>query len=87
MKTAVQTLISQIETEINKVGNGTMATGFNYGLKKAKQLAEELLKMEKKQIVDAFNEGNESDWTTEVGNGGEQYYDFIFKQKENEELN
>jgi hypothetical protein len=51
MKTTVQTLISQIETEINKVGNGAMATGFDYGLKKAKQLAEELLEIEKEQKV------------------------------------
>jgi len=51
MKTAMQTLISQIETEINKEGNGAMATGFDYGLKKAKQLAEELLEMEKEQMI------------------------------------
>ncbi len=45
MTTAMQTLISKIETEVNKGGNGAMATGFDYGLKKAKQLAEELLEM------------------------------------------
>ena len=54
MKTAMQTLISQIETEINKGGNGAMATGFDYGLKKAKQLAEELLEMEKEQMRSDF---------------------------------
>jgi hypothetical protein len=43
---------------------------------------QEALEMEEEQIVDAFNEGNESDWNTEVGNSGEQYYNFIFKQKE-----
>ncbi len=57
MKTAIQTLISKIETEINKGGNGAMATGFDYGLKKAKQLAEELLEMEKEQIGDAYERG------------------------------
>jgi hypothetical protein len=51
MITAMQTLISQIETEINKGGNGAMATGFDYGLKKAKQLAEQLLEMEKEQKI------------------------------------
>jgi hypothetical protein len=54
MKTAMQTLISQIETEINKGGNGAMATGFDYGLKKAKQFAEELLEMEKEQMRSDF---------------------------------
>jgi hypothetical protein len=51
MKTAIQTLISQIENEINKEGNGSMAIGFDYGLKKAKQFAEELLEMEKEQKI------------------------------------
>jgi hypothetical protein len=51
MKTAIQTLISQIENEINKEGNGSMAIGFDYGLKKAKQFAEELLEMEKEQLL------------------------------------
>lgn len=51
MKTAMQTLISQIETEISKEGNGTMAIGFDFGLKKAKQLAEELLEMEEEQMA------------------------------------
>jgi hypothetical protein len=54
MKTAIQTLISQIEIEINKGGNGVMAIGFDYGLKKAKQLAEELLEMEKEQMHSDF---------------------------------
>jgi hypothetical protein len=57
MKTPMQTLISQIETEINKEGNGAMAIGFDSGLKKAKQLAEELLEMEKQQIGDAYERG------------------------------
>jgi hypothetical protein len=51
MKTAMQTLISKIETEINKEGNGAVAIGFDSGLKKAKQLAEELLEMEKEQKI------------------------------------
>jgi hypothetical protein len=57
MKTAMQTLISKIETEVNKGGNGAMATGFDYGLKKAKQFAEELLEMEGEQIGDAYERG------------------------------
>lgn len=47
----MQTLISKIETEINKEGNGAVAIGFDSGLKKAKQLAEELLEMEKEQKI------------------------------------
>ena len=53
----MQKLISKIETEINKGGNGSMATGFDYGLKKAKQLAEELLEMEEEQMGDAYERG------------------------------
>jgi hypothetical protein len=56
MKTAMQTLISQIETELNKGGNGSMAIGFDYGLKKAKQLAEELLEMEKVERINLYDE-------------------------------
>ena len=76
MKTAMQTLISQIETEINKEGNGAMATGFDYGLKKAKQLAEELLEMEKEQIVDAVDS-----WIHTANMKGEHYYNETFNTK------
>ncbi len=30
--------------------------------------------MEKEQIVDAYNEGNQSDWNNEIADGGEHYY-------------
>jgi hypothetical protein len=78
MKTAMQTLISQIETEINKEGNGAMAIGFDSGLKKAKQLAEELLEMENEQIGDAWDSayGGDSYYS------GESYYNGTFKQQE-----
>jgi hypothetical protein len=77
MITAMQTLISQIETEINKGGNGAMATGFDYGLKKAKQLAEQLLEMEKEQIINAHYQGyRPSIGTTEIS---EKYYNETFK--------
>ena len=84
MKTAIQTLISQIEIEINKGGNGAMAIGFDYGLKKAKQLAEELLEMEKEQIINAFWNGDNTDCTSEqnVKEFAEQYYNETFKQQE-----
>ncbi len=38
------------------------------------ELFEQALAMEKEQIVDAFNEGNQSDWNNEIADGGEQYY-------------
>ena len=84
MKTAIQTLISQIEIEINKGGNGAMAIGFDYGLKKAKQLSEELLEMEKEQIINAFWNGDNTDCTSEqnVKEFAEQYYNETFKQQE-----
>jgi hypothetical protein len=82
MKTAMQTLISKIETEVNKGGNGAMATGFDYGLKKAKQLAEELLEMEKEQIIEAHTIG----YIIGGGNGDlynpKEYYNETFKQQE-----
>jgi hypothetical protein len=39
----------------------------------------EAKKIEEKQIINAFNEGNESDWSNEFGDGGEQYYNETFK--------
>jgi hypothetical protein len=80
MKTAIQTLISQIEIEINKGGNGAMAIGFDYGLKKAKQLAEELLEMEKEQILDAHIKGHNAPSSTLKHYDAEQYYNETFKQ-------
>jgi len=80
MKTVMQTLISQIEIEINKGGNGAMAIGFDYGLKKAKQLAEELLEMEKEQILDAHIKGHNAPSSTLKHYDAEQYYNETFKQ-------
>ena len=80
MKTAMQTLISQIETEINKGGNGAMATGFDYGLKKAKQLAEELLEMEKEQRQEDTNYGYSQGW--DDGNQNKEPMRPEFKQQE-----
>jgi hypothetical protein len=82
MKTAVQILISQIETEINKGGNGAMATGFDYGLKKAKQFAEELLEMEKEQIIESYKVGV---WDLGCRSAdSEEYYNRTFNNKNNE---
>jgi hypothetical protein len=81
MKTAVQTLISQIEIEINKGGNGSMAIGFDYGLKKAKQLAEELLEMEKEQMIKSILDNrNITSQVTYLD--AVKYYTETFKQQE-----
>jgi len=82
MKTAVQTLISQIEEELNKGGNGAMAIGFDYGLKKAKQLAEELLEMEKKHIIESHIHGHNAPSSTMKNFDAKQYYNETFKQQE-----
>jgi len=42
---------------------------------------EQAEKMEQEQIINAFNEGNESDWSNEFGDGGEQYYNETFKSE------
>lgn len=85
MKTAMQTLISKIETEINKEGNGAVAIGFDSGLKKAKQLAEELLEIEEEQIIEfakkCLQKALESDILMAY-NQVEQYYNETFKQQE-----
>lgn len=62
MKTAMQTLISKLKTEISelnkkidKYSNDTgVYTGHKYGLDQALSVAEELLEMEKKRIKDAY---------------------------------
>lgn len=81
----MQTLISQIETEINKGGNGSMAIGFDYGLKKAKQLAEELLEMEKEQKIkfaeNCLDKALDLDIRTAFSNV-EKYFNETFKQQE-----
>jgi hypothetical protein len=42
---------------------------------------EQAEKMEQEHIINAFNEGNESDWSNEAGDGGEQYYNETFKSE------
>ena len=77
----MQTLISQIETEINKGGNGSMAIGFDYGLKKAKQLAEELLEMEKEQTIKGILDNrNITSQVTYLD--AAEYFDRTFKQEQ-----
>jgi len=49
-----------------------------------RKLKEEAFIMEWEQIVDAFNEGNQSDWNNEIGNGGQQYYNETFNQIKND---
>jgi hypothetical protein len=46
------------------------------------EVFEQAKEMEKEQIINAFNEGNESDWSNEFGDGGEQYYNETFKSDE-----
>ena len=38
------------------------------------KLIEQAQQMHMEQLVDAFNEGNQSDWNNEIGDGGQQYY-------------
>jgi hypothetical protein len=54
------------------------------GIKKM-DLFHKALAIEKQQIVDAFNEGNQSDWNNEIGNGGQQYYNETFNQIKNDD--
>jgi len=71
-KTAIDWFVDQIEN------NPFVIDNWNEVLKKAKSI-------EKEQIVDAFIEGNQSDWNNEIGNGGQQYYNETFNQIKNDD--
>ena len=90
MKTAMQTLISKLKTEISelnkkidKYSNDTgVYTGHKYGLDQALSVAEELLEMEKEQITEAHTIG----YIIGGGNGDlynpKEYYNETFKQQQ-----
>jgi hypothetical protein len=50
-----------------------------YDLRQIPLTIEQAKEMEQEQIIDAFNEGNQSDWNNEIGDGGQQYYNETFK--------
>ncbi len=89
MKTAMQTLISKLKTEISelnkkidKYSNDTgVYTGHKYGLDQALSVAESLLEMEKEQMIEAFTEGNifGADYFDGVNITAENYYNQTFK--------
>jgi hypothetical protein len=63
-----QTAVEWLETELKKLPMVDVVKVF----KEAKE-------MEQEQIIHAFNEGNQSDWNNEIGDGGQQYYNETFK--------
>ena len=71
-----QTAVDLLYDEVNKsfidfIERKVSLNLFLEAIFKAKQQA---LIMEWEQIVEAYNEGNQSDWNNEIADGGEQYY-------------
>jgi len=53
----------------------------NAGIKVSKQLQEEVLQMEKEQIIEAYNEGSNQNGFA-LKNQAEQYYNETYKNEE-----
>jgi hypothetical protein len=89
-KTPLTNLIEQLENEIKKVSLGGISY---YGLIQAKKMASNLLNDEKHTIKSAFNNGEQNVWDRDRDehhfeyNGGEDYFNKIYKTNENDQLN
>jgi len=69
-ETAVEWLLQRFE-------DGDM-----YNVEDVQFIKHQALVMEKEQIVNAFNEGNQSDWNNEIADGGEQYYNETYNNND-----
>jgi len=72
MKTPMQEMLEYVHDEVQLFGSARQIL-----ISKIKEMIEK----EKDEIIDAYNEGQESKWGESMGLMGDHYYDETFKTK------
>ena len=72
MKTPMQEMLEYVHDEVQLFGSARQIL-----ISKIKEMIEK----EKDEIIDAYNEGQESKWGESMGLMGDYYYDETFKTK------